>query len=44
MLTLHQEKERGQSIIVIAFIVIVLLALVAVVVDVVNERRKNRPR
>ena len=42
MLTLHQEKERGQSIIVIAFIVIILLALVAVVVDVGNAYAQRR--
>ncbi|MBN1135667.1 MAG: Tad domain-containing protein [Anaerolineae bacterium] len=42
MLTLHEEKERGQSIIVIAFIVIMLLALVAVVVDVGNAYAQRR--
>lgn len=42
MLTLHGEKERGQSIIVIAFIVIMLLALVAVVVDVGNAYAQRR--
>ena len=41
MLT-FQEKERGQSIIVIAFIVVVLLALVAVVVDVGNAYAQRR--
>jgi hypothetical protein len=42
MLTLHEEKERGQSIIVIAFVVIMLLALVAVVVDVGNAYAQRR--
>jgi Putative Flp pilus-assembly TadE/G-like len=42
MLTVNQEKERGQSIIVIAFVVVVLLALVAVVVDVGNAYAQRR--
>jgi hypothetical protein len=42
MLTPHEDKERGQSIIVIAFIVIILLALVAVVVDVGNAYAQRR--
>jgi Putative Flp pilus-assembly TadE/G-like len=42
MLTQDQEKERGQSIVIIAFIVVVLLALVAVVVDVGNAYAQRR--
>ena len=42
MRTQDQEKERGQSIVIIAFIVVVLLALVAVVVDVGNAYAQRR--
>ena len=42
MLTQNQEKERGQSIVIIAFVVVILLALVAVVVDVGNAYAQRR--